>query len=849
MSTKSHVPKSPIWVNWLLVALLISHVTMPAAAANVGCWSYTFPFGYLSEGGSSFYQRYPAGATCTYPGPMAVSEGTSISPPPYWRPPAGSVVECDGKFLPFTRYVASVYVIPGRSIGVPGTISLSADGIIRFSAHWARAQPLSQCQNSVPNEIRLESAEGYGEINVRTLEYRHSHSDRSDVTSGRVTSWSAYWGRGTIPNPSRSSVAPTRALHIESARTPGLIVGRVAADGLTEVVLSYRTSDPSAATLAVQLPTQPDFRPSVILDDQTLSLAQTADGRFPLEGRVAFRVAPPNWQSGSPVPININVTQGGITTTTTIEMVAPPVLAIHGVWSRPGSWERLEELRRYLPVADIYAIDYERYHHVSFSSPQVQEAVRAQIQSRRTALRESGLAFTQFNVIGHSMGALVARAYANHPGYVSAENNGRGEFGLLVSVGSPMKGSPLAQALADNAGAGFPLCVNGNCSLFRQLMCAASQLCNSGAVTLADVLRVANKRIDCEYGADCAAVKALSPGSAPLETALAPIERLAYVGIRGVAPESSTEERVLNAITFPVTLTTLDTLFQSTEGGHPPHPEHDTIVGYLSQNDGARRQVDVQNLFHAQVVPYLLSTPTETNSPEVMRQAACFLINGSACVPTRDVAKSVQFKNASLLDEVLTIDLANRQEIDQDALGARFENPALVLGVANRLLMTPTAGTIERIFIQVEDGGLASVLNSNTAASFTPRDRAFKASGVVLLSGLRYARFLIEAPVALPTSAPLFLQVEPASLVIDVGTSVPLTLVARYSNSSADVSSLATGQWIGGSPARAQLSDGIITASSVGSGVLRVEFGGTSRDVQVTVVDPSALFIDSFERR
>ncbi|SDE11280.1 esterase/lipase family protein [Aquimonas voraii] len=532
---------------------------------------------------------------------------------------------------------------------------------------------------------------------------------------------------------------------------------------------------------------------------------------------------------------------------TSVEIVAPPVLAIHGLWSNPKSWERLEELRRYLPVADISTISYEAFNHFAFNAPQVQDTVRAQIQSKRKELTDSGLAFTQFNVIGHSMGALVARAYANQPNYLSPSNNNRGEFARLVSVGSPMKGSPLARKLDENANAGFPLCVNGSCSLLRQLMCAASPLCNAGGVTLADVLRTANKRIDCQFGPDCAAVKALSPGSSALQNSLASIERLPYVGVRGVAPENSTEERLLNAITFPVTLSTLDQLFQSSEGGHPPSSQHDTIVGYDSQNHGASEQRDVANLFHATVLPYLLSTPTETNSSEVMRHAACFLGGTTACAQAAVTPQTAQPKNAALLDEVLTIDVAARQEVPQSALGARFENESLVLGVSNRLVLAPAEGTVERVFITVDDGGLQSVTGSSIAATFTPRRLSFKASGVVLLSGMRYARFLVESPVALPSTAPVSLQIEPRSLVLDVGTSVPVSIRALYATSSAEIAGSASAVWVGASAAAAQLSDGMIIGTRVGSGLLRVQFGGVSRDLPIFVVEPGALFSNGFE--
>lgn len=81
-----------------------------------------------------------------------------------------------------------------------------------------------------------------------------------------------------------------------------------------------------------------------------------------------------------------------------------------------------------------------------------QQPANLRIGGIRAALdyyrNELNLAATQADVVGHSMGGLLARVYASesyHPQYRRAENYGRGDIRRLVTLNTPHFGSELAE--------------------------------------------------------------------------------------------------------------------------------------------------------------------------------------------------------------------------------------------------------------------------------------------------------------------------------------------------------------------------------------------------------------------
>ncbi len=111
-----------------------------------------------------------------------------------------------------------------------------------------------------------------------------------------------------------------------------------------------------------------------------------------------------------------------------------PVLLVHGVNGGPADWEKVIESldKRFFQPWVLY---YPSGLRLDMISDYLVEAV-SRLQHK--------YAFTEFNVIAHSMGGLVARSFVKKYIEHAAENSKR--LRLVMTVNSPMAGMPAAAA-------------------------------------------------------------------------------------------------------------------------------------------------------------------------------------------------------------------------------------------------------------------------------------------------------------------------------------------------------------------------------------------------------------------
>ncbi len=134
-----------------------------------------------------------------------------------------------------------------------------------------------------------------------------------------------------------------------------------------------------------------------------------------------------------------------------IELHRPPVVLVHGLHDRGASWNW--SIQRD-PRFRVHVMDYEGSNGDEFvkNVPRV----RSFIRSALSRVRSEGIAATQVDAFGHSMGGVLLRLYSTDElisgmdtDYKNEWNFRRGDLHKLVTVNSPLWGSPIAPQMAN----------------------------------------------------------------------------------------------------------------------------------------------------------------------------------------------------------------------------------------------------------------------------------------------------------------------------------------------------------------------------------------------------------------
>jgi pimeloyl-ACP methyl ester carboxylesterase len=126
-----------------------------------------------------------------------------------------------------------------------------------------------------------------------------------------------------------------------------------------------------------------------------------------------------------------------------LTIIRPPLLLIHGLWSKAGAWPALWD------HTSPYYIDYRANYadtnasNYSVNYPMVKDFAANALQKSR----DQGYAATQADVTAHSMGGLLTRLYAGSPQYTRPNNFNLGDVHRLVTVDTPHFGASLANLL------------------------------------------------------------------------------------------------------------------------------------------------------------------------------------------------------------------------------------------------------------------------------------------------------------------------------------------------------------------------------------------------------------------
>jgi pimeloyl-ACP methyl ester carboxylesterase len=190
-----------------------------------------------------------------------------------------------------------------------------------------------------------------------------------------------------------------------------------------------------------------------------------------------------------------------------ISLYRVPVVLVHGLWSNPKvSWidtkfnESLNSYGYKTSLADyslFNAETFDPYPNNSIGNNGT-DSIRNSTNSAIKYYHDMGIAASQIDIVGHSMGGLLARGFAQLPDYKNSDNSMQGYIHRLITIGTPHFGGNLASIL--NASRDIEYCPDPG-------MVMHSTSCSSDKYKLKDIFALAG------YPIDKGGVEALIPNS------------------------------------------------------------------------------------------------------------------------------------------------------------------------------------------------------------------------------------------------------------------------------------------------------------------------------------------------
>ena len=236
------------------------------------------------------------------------------------------------------------------------------------------------------------------------------------------------------------------------ARTSVTRVGAVA-DGATKLLLRLAPPGPGTVSFNVQ-DGSPGGRLTQLLTYQPPAnvATESIDGKdyaFALY-RVPEELAQDERERVITCTTVFTPAGGGapINSQSTLRLERPPVVLVHGLWSSPETWNPEYTSRLRAAGFTVYAVDYSNTHAAHFAENQrVLLENAGGIETAYREYRDRGMAITRADVVGHSMGGILARELIAWPGYHNRLNFQQGYIRRLVTIGTPHLGSESANAL------------------------------------------------------------------------------------------------------------------------------------------------------------------------------------------------------------------------------------------------------------------------------------------------------------------------------------------------------------------------------------------------------------------
>lgn len=314
--------------------------------------------------------------------------------------------------------------------------------------------PISGGANGGPVTITFDIrdlADGILDSAVIIDNVQFSALERVDPQGGMIDTFRGQVIRTTSTDPS----------DLTRLATGGAPVHAAAADGVTEVVLRANVPGPGAADFAIVSGDANDG--SLSSDDRAPVWGMTAHADAVLIGGkwyvFALYRSPPDFNRGgddaldsrsAALTMDFTPSVGdSIHQDVAIDVIRPPVVVVPDIWASCGSWTDVGGLLATPPSVPalqhftVSCADYQATSSQSFDQDDNRSALDQAIRQAMQKLRDAGAAATRADVIGHGMGALLARKYIDDASYARFDNFNAGGINRLIMMNAPNLGSRL----------------------------------------------------------------------------------------------------------------------------------------------------------------------------------------------------------------------------------------------------------------------------------------------------------------------------------------------------------------------------------------------------------------------
>ena len=223
---------------------------------------------------------------------------------------------------------------------------------------------------------------------------------------------------------------------------------------------------------------------------------------------VSSTTIPPNMTKGT-VKIQLyDVKNSSSSTDIPISLYRVPVVLVHGLWSDPiASWVNTNFNKTLKEEGfNVYLANYSAHNAETFDPHNDTkignygiDSIRSIINKTLDIYQRNGTATSQVDIVGHSMGGLMARGFVQQHDYKNPDNFMQGYIHRLITIGTPHYGGNLASIL--NANKDIEYCIDHGIVLHQQT-------CEK-KYTLKDIFASTPLKLRIDKGG----VEALVPGS------------------------------------------------------------------------------------------------------------------------------------------------------------------------------------------------------------------------------------------------------------------------------------------------------------------------------------------------
>ncbi len=320
----------------------------------------------------------------------------------------------------------------GGPVTGSGTLAWTASGTgTNYTWNAQANRTYSFAGTYYPEQAYFEGTGNWTAQDSATVHFAEGDQSSSGSDQGEFTWTAQVDAAGTIDG----SLEGDRDMPFTAQFTPQQLVVQSDVAGVV-------ADGSSSATVTVTLP---------IATDATVTLTDGAatTSKMTTSGQAVFDYVPDLQQLGitlADIPhdgyeISLTAeTSDGAAGNISLRLFRPPVLLVHGLWSDSHMWDKMA---RWL-TADGFAVYTVDYPNVDSPARVAVMEFAGKIQAIKQQYRQQNINASSVDVIGHSMGGVVARHYINQ-----FQGSPRVDVNTLITVGTPHKGSPWPQIYYD----------------------------------------------------------------------------------------------------------------------------------------------------------------------------------------------------------------------------------------------------------------------------------------------------------------------------------------------------------------------------------------------------------------